>query len=269
MKRLAFLLYGIVAYAAFIGTTLYAVGFVAGVVVPRSVDAGGPVAPLTTALGVNVALLTLFGVQHSVMARKGFKQAWTRVVPPAIERSTYVLLSSACLALLFLLWHPIPRMVWSVGSTAGRVALASLATLGWLVALFSTFLINHFELFGLRQVFLAARRTEPRPPRFTTPLLYKLVRHPLYLGFILAFWAAPTMTMGHLVFALGMLGYILVGIQLEERDLVREFGGRYLVYREQVRALVPIPGAVPGEGEAPLQTASGAVSYRAPGSRTG
>jgi protein-S-isoprenylcysteine O-methyltransferase Ste14 len=190
---------------------------------------------------VNLALLTLFGVQHSVMARKGFKERWTRVVPRPIERSTYVVLSSACLALLFLLWHPIPRVVWSVEGTAGRVALVSLAALGWLVALFSTFLINHFELFGLRQVYLAARQSEPRPPRFTTPLLYRLVRHPLYLGFLLAFWAAPTMTVGHLVFALGMLGYILVGIHLEERDLVREFGNRYLAYREQVRALVPLP----------------------------
>lgn len=269
VKRWAFLLYGVVAYAAFIGTTLYAIGFVAGVVVPRSVDAGEPVAPFTKALGVNVALLAIFGVQHSVMARKGFKEAWTRVVPRPIERSTYVLASSACLALLFLLWHPIPRVVWSVESTAGRIALVAVAVLGWLVALFSTFLINHFELFGLRQVYLAARRAEPRPPRFTTPLLYRLVRHPLYLGFILAFWAAPTMTVGHLVFALGMLGYILVGIQLEERDLVREFGNRYLAYRGQVRALVPLPRAKPGQRETPPQTESGAVSCRAPGSRTG
>ena len=268
VKRSAFLLYGVVAYAAFIGTTLYAIGFVAGVVVPRSVDAGGTVAPFTTALGVNLALLVLFGVQHSVMARKGFKEAWTRIVPRPIERSTYVLASSACLALLFLLWHPIPRVVWSVESSAARIGLVAVAVLGWLVALFSTFLINHLELFGLRQVYLATRRTEPRPPRFTTPLLYRFVRHPLYLGFILAFWAAPTMTVGHLVFALGMLGYILAGIQLEERDLVREFGARYVAYREQVRALVPIPRAMPGEGETLLRPES-AVSCRAPGSRTG
>jgi protein-S-isoprenylcysteine O-methyltransferase Ste14 len=254
MKRLAFLLYGVAAYAAFVGTVLSAIGFVAGVAVPRSVDSGGPVAPVTTALGVDVALLGLFGLQHSVMARKGFKEVWTRVVPHPIERSTYVLASSACLGLLFLLWHPIPRVVWSVESLAGRIAVVSLAVLGWLVALFSTFLINHFELFGLRQVYLAARRTEQRPGRFRTPLLYKLVRHPLYLGFILAFWAAPTMTVGRLVFALGMLGYIGVGIHLEERDLVREYGNRYLAYREQVRALVPIPRAMAGKREAPLQT---------------
>ena len=253
MRRLLFVLYGVVAYAAFLGTILYAVGFVGGVVVPRSVDSGGPVAPVTTAVLVNVALLTLFAVQHSVMARKGFKERWNRLVPRPIERSTYVLASSLCLGLLFLLWHPIPRVVWSVESGVGRVALVALSAVGWFVALFSTFLINHFELFGLRQVYLVARRTEPRPPRFRTPALYKLVRHPLYLGFILAFWAAPTMTVGHLVFALGMLGYILVGIQLEERDLVREFGARYLAYREQVRGLVPIPRRLPERSEETLE----------------
>jgi protein-S-isoprenylcysteine O-methyltransferase Ste14 len=255
-----------VAYAAFLGTIVYAVGFVGGVVVPRSVDSGGPVAPVTTAALVDVALLALFAVQHSVMARRGFKERWTRLVPRPIERSTYVLLSSACLALLFLLWHPIPRVVWSVESGAGRAALVSLSALGWLVALFSTFLINHFELFGLRQVFLATGR--PEPSRFRAPVLYKLVRHPLYLGFILAFWAAPTMTVGHLVFALGMLGYILVGIQLEERDLVREYGARYLAYREQVRGLVPIPRRVPERSEETLGARS-PVSPRVPGSRSG
>jgi len=258
VRRQLFRFYGVVAYAAFLGTILYAVGFVGGVVVPRSVDSGGPVAPLTTAALVDVALLALFAVQHSVMARRGFKERWTRLVPRPIERSTYVLLSSACLALLFLLWHPIPRVVWSVESAAGRAALVLLSALGWLVALFSTFLINHFELFGLRQVSLATGRTEPS--RFRTPVLYKLVRHPLYLGFILAFWAAPTMTVGHLVFALGMLGYIGVGIQLEERDLVREYGAQYLAYREQVRGLVPLPRWP--RNEDPL-------SPRVPGSRSG
>lgn len=241
MKRAVFLLYAVLAYAAFLGATLYAVGFVGDVLVPRSVDSGGPIAPLGTALMIDAALLLLFGVQHSAMARKGFKERWTRVVPRPIERSTYVLLSSACLALLYLLWHPIPRVVWSIESAAGRVAMVSLAVLGWLVALCSTFLINHFELFGLRQVYLAAKKEEVPPSRFRTPWFYRWVRHPLYLGFIIAFWAAPTMTVGHLVFALGMLGYILVAIQLEERDLVREFGARYLAYREQVRGLVPIP----------------------------
>jgi protein-S-isoprenylcysteine O-methyltransferase Ste14 len=245
MKRTMFLLYGVLAYAAFLGTTLYAVGFVGGVLVPRSVDSGGPIAPLGTALPVDAALLLLFGVQHSAMARKGFKDVWTRVVPRPIERSTYVLLSSGCLALLFLLWHPIPRAVWSVENVAGRIALFSLSGVGWLVALLSTFLINHFELFGLRQVYLAARRNEIPATRFRTPWFYRWVRHPLYLGFIIAFWATPTMTVGHLAFALGMLGYILVAIHLEERDLIRDFGARYLAYREQVRGLVPIPRQLP------------------------
>ena len=245
MRRAVYLLYGVLAYATFVGATLYAVGFVGGVGVPRSLDSGGPVASIGTALLVDAALLLLFGVQHSVMARKGFKERWTRVIPRPIERSTYVLASSACLALLFGFWHPIPRVVWSVESTVGRIALLSISGLGWLVALFSTFLINHFELFGLRQVYLSARKNELPPAKFRTPWFYRWVRHPLYLGFILAFWATPTMTVGHLVFALGMLGYILVAIQLEERDLVREFGARYLAYREQVRALVPIPRQFP------------------------
>jgi protein-S-isoprenylcysteine O-methyltransferase Ste14 len=254
MKRSFFLLYGVVAYGAFVATFLYLIGFVEDVVVPRSVDSGGPAAPVTTALLVEVTLLALFGVQHSVMARKGFKEVWTRVVPRPIERSTYVLAASTCLALLFLLWHPIPRVVWSVESLAARMALLSLSGLGWLWALLSSFLINHFELFGLRQVYLAARRREAPHSRFRTPLLYRLVRHPLYLGFIVAFWATPTMTVGHLVFALGMLGYVLIAIQLEERDLVREHGNRYLAYRQQVRGLVPIPRRLPEGTEVQLQT---------------
>jgi len=268
MKRLLFLLYGAVAYGTFLATFLYAVGFVAGVAVPRSIDSGGRIAPLGTALTVDAVLLTLFALQHSGMARKGFKEAWTRVVPRPIERSSYVLATNGCLALLFLLWHPIPRVVWAVEGTAARVALFALSGLGWFLAVFSTFLLDHFELFGLRQVYLAARRSEQRQARFRTPLLYKLVRHPLYLGFILAFWAAPTMTVGHLVFALGMLGYILVGIQLEELDLVFEHGIRYLAYREQVRALLPLPRHVPDGLEVILEAKS-AVSSRAPGSRSG
>ena len=241
MKRLLFLLYGVLAYAAFLGTLLYAVGFVGGALVPRSVDSGGPIAPLGTALLVDALLLTLFAVQHSAMARRGFKEVWTRVVPKPIERSTYVLVASGCLGLLFALWRPIPAVVWNVQAPAARVAILAVSALGWLIALFSTLLLNHFELFGLRQVYLAARRKELPPTGFRTPWFYRWVRHPLYLGFIIAFWATPTMTVGHLVFALVMLGYILVAIPLEERDLVREFGARYLAYREQVRGLVPIP----------------------------
>ena len=245
MKRLAFLLYGVLAYTAFLGTILYAVGFVGGGLAPRSVDSGGPIAPLGTALLVDALLLTLFAVQHSAMARRGFKEVWTRVVPKPIERSTYVLIASGCLAVLFALWRPIPAVVWNVQAPAARVAILAVSALGWLIALFSTFLLNHFELFGLRQVYLAARRKELPPTGFRTPWLYRWVRHPLYLGFIIAFWATPTMTVGHLVFALGMLGYILVAIQLEERDLVREYGARYLAYREQIRGLIPIPRQFP------------------------
>ena len=245
MRRLLYVLYGGVCYVAFLATFLYAIGFVEAQLVPRSVDAGGPSAPLATALAVDLLLLTLFAVQHSGMARRGFKALWTRIVPTEIERSTYVLAASTCLLVLFALWRPIPAIVWRVEAPAPRLALLVLSGLGWFVVLSSTFLLNHFELFGLRQVYLAARRKELPGPQFRTPWFYRWVRHPLYLGFLVAFWAAPTMTAGHLVFALATLGYILVAIQLEERDLVREYGARYLAYREQVRGLVPIPRQIP------------------------
>jgi methanethiol S-methyltransferase len=252
MRRAGYLVYGAAAYALSIATLLYAIAFVAGALVPRTVDAGRPVHGLAAALGIDVLLLTLFAVQHSGMARRGFKAVWTRIVPGPIERSTYVLATSVCLLILFAFWSSIPAVVWSVESPLVRTALLALSALGWLIALFSTFLLNHFELFGLRQVFLAARRRDAPAAQFRTPWFYRWVRHPLYLGFIIAFWATPTMTLGHLVFALGMLGYVLVAIQLEERDLVREFGARYLDYREQVRALVPVPRRLPDGSEAPL-----------------
>ncbi|HZJ54584.1 MAG TPA: isoprenylcysteine carboxylmethyltransferase family protein [Myxococcaceae bacterium] len=245
MKRVAYVLYGGVCYAVFVATFLYAIAFVEGAPVPRTVDAGGPSSAPGTALLADVLLLTLFAVQHSGMARRGFKEVWTRIVPKPIERSTYVLAASAILVVLFALWRPIPAVVWNVQAPAARFAILAVSALGWLFALFSTLLLNHFELFGLRQAYLAARRREVPSPRFRTPWFYKWVRHPLYLGFILAFWAAPTMTVGRLVFALGMLGYILVAIQLEERDLVREYGAQYRAYRDQVPALVPIPRRVP------------------------
>ncbi|HSP17889.1 MAG TPA: hypothetical protein VLQ79_00125 [Myxococcaceae bacterium] len=241
MKRVIYVLYGVVSYLVFLGTFLYAIAFVEAAFVPRSVDGGGSSAPLAAALGVDALLLTLFAVQHSGMARRGFKTVWTRIVPKPIERSTYVLSASLCLLLLFYFCRPIPRVVWHVEASSLRVALFALSALGWGIVLFGTFLINHFELFGLRQVYLAARWRELPRAQFRTPVLYKLVRHPIYLGFILAFWAAPTMTVGHLVFAVATLGYILVAIQLEERDLVHEYGARYLAYRQQVRGLVPIP----------------------------
>lgn len=245
MRRAALLLYGGVCYAVFLATFLYAIAFVAGVLVPRTVDAGGPSMAPAGALLVDALLLTLFALQHSGMARRGFKEVWTRVVPEPIERSTYVLAASVCLVVLFALWRPLPEIVWNVHAPLARNAIWALSALGWAIALFSTLLLNHFELFGLRQVYLAARRRELPASSFRTPWFYRIVRHPLYVGFILAFWAAPTMSVGHLVFAAGMLGYILVAIQLEERDLVREHGARYLAYREQVRALIPIPRQLP------------------------
>jgi len=245
MKRVAYLPYGVVCYGVFLVTFLYAIAFVEGLPVPRTVDTGGPSSTPATGLLIDVLLLTLFAVQHSAMARRGFKEVWTRIVPKPIERSTYVLAASTCLIVLFALWRPIPAVLWNVQTPVVRVAILALSALGWILALFSTLLLNHFELFGLRQVYLAARRKEPPSPHFRTPWLYGFVRHPLYLGFIIAFWAAPTMTLGHFVFALGMLGYILAAIQFEERDLVREYGARYLAYRERVRALVPIPRRVP------------------------
>ena len=240
-EALPYLLYGAVSYLLFVATFLYAIGFVETVLVPRNVDAGGLDAPLGAALLVDGLLLTAFAVQHSGMARRGFKTLWTRVVPAPVERSTYVLCTSASLLLLFYFWRPIPRVIWSVEAAGPRMALLSLSGLGWGIVLLSSFLIHHFELFGLRQVYLAARQRELPRPSFATPLLYKLARHPLYLGFIIAFWATPTMTLGHLVFAAGTLGYIAVGIQLEERDLVRDYGAHYLRYRQRVRGLIPLP----------------------------
>jgi len=253
VKRTLYLVYGTLSYIVSLGTSAYAIGFVGDVLVPRSVDRGGPLVPVASALGIDALLLILFAVQHSVMARRGFKAVWTHLVPAPVERSTYVLAASGCLIALFYFWRPIPAVVWSIDGAGLRAAITAAALLGWGVVFFSTFLINHFELFGLRQVYLAARRKELPAPRFRTPVLHKLVRHPMYLGFIVAFWAAPTMTVGHLVFALATVGYIFVGIQLEERDLVREYGAPYLAYREQVRALVPIPRRASTDGAETLE----------------
>jgi protein-S-isoprenylcysteine O-methyltransferase Ste14 len=238
MSRILALLYGLGSYAFFFVTFLYAIGFVDGLVVPKTIDSGAP-APLVESLVVNLGLLSIFALQHSIMARPAFKRWWTQWVPQPIERSTYVLFSTLALALLCWQWRPMPAVVWSVGNPAVAMALVGLSLLGWLVVLTSTFLINHFELFGLHQVVNNLGDREMPAPVFRTPLFYKFVRHPIYLGFIIAFWATPTMSVGHLLFAAATTAYIVIGILLEERDLVAFFGDDYRRYRERVSMLVP------------------------------
>jgi protein-S-isoprenylcysteine O-methyltransferase Ste14 len=242
IKRSAAFVYGVACYAVFFGTFLYAIGFVGNLIVPKSMDSGreGAVGP---ALLVNLALLTLFAMQHSVMARPAFKRAWQRIVPEPVERSTYVLASSLALLLLFWQWRPIGGVVWNVDAAYAPLAtlLRVVCAAGWLTVLGSTFLINHFDLFGLRQVWLNLRGTPYTPVVFRAPGPYRWVRHPLYVGWLLAFWATPTMTVAHLVFALATTGYILGAIQLEERDLLAAHGETYRRYRDAVPMLVPRP----------------------------
>jgi methanethiol S-methyltransferase len=238
MGRIIGFLFGLVAYLVFLPTFLYAIGFITGVGVPKTID-DGPVVPVTEALIVNLSLLSLFAVQHSGMARKPFKRWLTQFVPASVERSVYVLLASLALILLLWQWRPIPAVVWQVTNAHVAMTMMALSLAGWLLVLFSTFLINHFELFGLHQVAAnLAGRTMPAA-RFKTPVLYKFVRHPIYLGFIIAFWATPVMTVGHLLFAAVTTAYIFVGIALEERDLIQLFGEEYKRYRAQVGMLAP------------------------------
>lgn len=238
MARLLTIGYGAVSYLVFLAAFVYAVAFVGGFLVPHTVDRAVD-APLGEAIAVNVALLAVFAVQHSVMARPAFKRWWTRFVPTTIERSTYVLLSSLVLFLLFWQWRSMPAIVWDVTWQPGRIGLYAVFWLGWVIALTSTFMINHFDLFGLRQVYLAAREKPYADLEFRTTLLYRVVRHPLMLGFLMAFWAIPTMTAGHLLFAIATTGYILVALQLEEHDLVDSLGDQYRDYRHRVGMLVP------------------------------
>jgi methanethiol S-methyltransferase len=242
VKRILFFAYGSASYLVFLATFLYAVGFIGGFAVPTRLD-GTPLTPVGAALAIDLGLLALFAVQHSVMARPWFKERWTRIVPRPVERSTYVLLSSVALLLMFWQWRPMGGVVWSIGEPAARVAVWALFAFGWALVLVCTFLINHFDLFGLRQVWLALLDRPYVPVPFATPGPYRVVRHPLYVGWLFAFWMAPTMTVAHLVFAVGTTLYILAAIRFEERDLLREHGAAYEDYRRRVPMLVPSPGA--------------------------
>jgi protein-S-isoprenylcysteine O-methyltransferase Ste14 len=242
------MLYGVVAYAMFVGSFAYAVGFLGNIVVPRSVDSAATTDP-ATAVAIDLALLLAFALQHSIMARKGFKAWWTRIIPPAIERSTYVAAASLLLFALCWHWQPIAGSVWSVKDPVLVTVIQAVFWLGWGVLFLASWLINHFELFGLRQVYAHLMGSTIPQAEFRTPLLYKHVRHPIYLGFLMGMWASPEMTLGHFLFAAGGTGYILVGVWFEERDLIAHFGERYRAYRDEVPMLLPRLGKRRGGAE--------------------
>ena len=238
MGRILAFLYGVVCYVLFLGTFLYAIGFVSNVYVPKAIDSGVP-GDFWPSLITNALLLGIFAVQHTVMARPGFKAWWTQIVPKPVERSTFVLFANAALILLYWKWQPLTGVVWMVDNDLARTAIWTVAALGWVMVLVSTFLINHFELFGLSQVIQNLRGQPHTYPPFRTPFLYKIVRHPLMLGFLIAFWATPDMTVGHLEFSLAVTGYIFIALQFEERDLVKYFGQAYEDYRKRVPKILP------------------------------
>lgn len=238
--RILAILYGVVAYLFFFVSFLYAIAFIGDLWVPKTIDSG-PVGPIGQSVLIDLGLLAIFAVQHSVMARPAFKAAWTRMVPPVLERSTYVLFATLALDLICWQWRPLPTTVWAVAPGPATTAIWAVFVLGWVVLFSSTFMINHFDLFGLRQVWAYRRSGEVPPSEFQTPLFYRVVRHPLYLGFLIAFWAAPVMSQGRLLFALGSTIYVLVAIQFEEHDLINVFGDRYRDYRRRVSMILPLP----------------------------
>lgn len=240
MGKIISFLYGVIGHVGFLLVFLYLVGFLANFAVPKSVDSGQP-GPFGQALLINVILLALFGVQHSVMARQGFKRWWTTIVPKHIERSTYVVISDLLVILLIWQWRPMTGVIWNVEHPTGRVVLWTLFGLGWGIIVLASFMINHFDLLGTRQVYLHLRGKEYTSLPFKATGFYKYIRHPLMLGWITAFWSTPNMTVGHLVFAIGTTVYILIAIQIEERDLVKFHGGAYEKYRRQVSMLIPLP----------------------------